>query len=341
MSKLVHHKQLSKKPRAKKYQSTQLRANAQPPKAFEENYTPKYLHVVYDTETTGFVSRNVEIVNIACEVDIVLLQQLLYKQHGNREICICCQSVITEESKDTDFTCEDCIGMDDKQPRCNWFESLVKPTINSTIPKEAIEIHKITDKDVTKAPSIAIVLEEMFEWLVNLRTWYKLPHNFPILLTAHNGHNFDQLVVQLEMLRENIQLPAEVHFGDTRHSIIWGFGYPWTRMTGETTLQKLVRRICLREDFQQTHCAMQDVEALLGVLHNWYHRQDMYEALWHDRNPVLGHKQLLACIDETTQEKKYSSSVQQSSNSQPKRKYTSDSSSNTQTKKYKTKKSSV
>jgi len=319
MSVCVHHKAVTRKVRARKFQVTQAQRQPAPPEPFAKGYKPKALYVVFDLETTGLVDQNVEIVNIALEVDL-LLAELLHVEED-------------EKMEDSDW----------------WFESLVKPKINTSIPAESAAIHGISDADVAKAPSAKAVLQECFErWLPNLRAVYQLPRDFPILIVAHNNHKFDQIVLQTELLRCGVQVPADVWFGDTWFSIKNAFGYSWTHCAYEVedgaicknssmSLQALVKRVCLREGYTQQHSAMHDVESLLDVMHAFRAREDLYEALWQDKQAPLPHKQLNELVEEeakkVSQRKKFAA-LASSSNRGGKRQF-GGSTSNNNSNKYK------
>ena len=268
MSELVHHKSLDKTPRARKYQPTQAQRVPDKPPDWSPEQKFNYIAVFYDLETTGLITSEVEIANLAAEVDRVWLEKV------------------------TNGTID--------EPE--WFESLVRP--NQFMPNEAIAIHGITDKDLVKAPGVKFVLEAWFEWLVNLRELYGLASTFPILLVAHNGHRFDQVVLQQEMMKSELMLPADVWFGDTLFSMRNGVGLNWMHYVDdpdqemssyptEMSLEKLVRSVCLREGYTQEHSAMKDVEALLDVAHAFRWRPQLYEALWADKQGAFSQKQLI------------------------------------------------
>lgn len=283
MSVCVHHKSIAKQPRARKYQVTQAQRQPRAPVPFDKKYKPKALPVVYDLETTGLIEENVEMVNLAAEVDDLIVDHLRALDED-------------EEMKDDE--------------EYAWFESLIKPSIHNKIPAEVVAIHGISDKDVAKAPRSKEVLEEFVRWLSGLRSTYNLPSDFPILLVAHNNYRFDQVILQWEMLRCGVVLPADVYFADTLYSIRNAFGFPWSHSAyisgseaavnqkSEMSLSALVKRICLREGFQQQHAAMSDVEALLDVMHAFQARQDLYEALWQDRQAAYTHKKLTEIVEE-------------------------------------------
>ena len=307
---LLHHPKLVNKPRARKYKPTQALAPPPDPIPFKSDYNPLYLLINYDLETNDLITPNVRIVNIACELDTLLLEQWQKVNRGSSRCVYCDQN--TNESTDIRPTvCKSCGDEEDgKESKPHWFETLVN--CECKIPAAAQEVHQITDKMITKAPTIKPVLIAMFEWINNLRSWYGLPSDFPVVLNAYNGHKFDQLVLQWELLRCDLLVPHNIWFGDLYFTIVNSFGYPWTREQGQTKMEQVVQRICKRAGYRQEHLAMLDVEAMMDVMYSFMNRQDLYEGIWNDRQRPLVEKQLRQAIqsggNKQKQKQKYASS---------------------------------
>lgn len=297
---LVHHKSFNRKPRAPKYQQTQASANSTVRIVpFSAQFKPNYLHLVFDLETTGLVSPEVEIVNIAVRVDELLLRQLL-KTDPNT--CCSCDKVICSKNEDCEEEKKKSHCKDFCHPfRCHYsplqcFESLVKPC--QTISEEVIAIHHITNEDVAKAPTIKPVLQACMQFISQQRQQYKLPDAFPILFTAHNTFQFDQLVLQKELVNCKVPLPYNVFFGDTRHTLIHSIGGKFYPEQGQrSSLQVLVKQYCNMPSFEQSHSAIADVDALLQFLHQFPDREMYYEFLYQDRASCLTHPELIKCLE--------------------------------------------
>lgn len=286
---MLHHPNLVKEPRQRKWKPTQYQQEPDTPIEFEEKYNPGFLVIAYDLETDGLLSKNVQIVNMAFELDTVLLGQKMIATKGY-EWCVYCKGIVDVELEIRPTVCHECEQENEEKEKPHWLESLVNP--DCKINPDAVAIHGITDKMVEKAPKVKDVLVQLFQWLVNIRSWYSLASNFPLLLVAHNGHKFDQIILQQHAIKSKLMLPAGIYFGDTCFTIRQSFGYSWTREKNEMKLEELVKRFCLRSGYKQDHRAMLDVEALLDVLHAIRDRQDLYEFLWQDKQAALPEKQI-------------------------------------------------
>jgi hypothetical protein len=314
---LLHHPSLVKKPRSRKFHPTQAQALPPDPIPFKADYNPKYLLIHYDLETTDLLSQSVRIVNVACELDTVLLEQWQKVNRGAPR-CVYCDQKTDEATDIRPTVCKNCEGKEDdeKEPRLHWFETLVNPECK--IPDNVQAIHGITDTMVQKAPKIKEVLIEMFKWIENLKKWYGLPRDFPVLLNAYGGNTFDQVVLQWELLRSELLVPANIYFGDLCFTIINAFAYSYTRETGEMKMERLVQRICRRPGFKQQHTSACDVEAMIDIMHAFIDRQDLYENLFADRQRPLVEKQLRQAIGSSRIKQKQSNASNSNSNYQPK-----------------------
>lgn len=294
---MLHHPKLVKKVRPRKYAPTQGQREPYPANPFKQEYNPPAIFVHYDLETTGLLGENPKIVNIACELDTVPLEQwqIVNRKHPR---CVVCDSEPEEKTEIRPTVCSDCEEEAEAKP--HWFETLVNP--GCKIPQVAQDVHKITDLMVKNAPTQKESLLAMFEWLKNLREWYKVGKNFPVILIAHNNFRYDQIVLQKALMDNDLLVPADIYFGDSHFSIQQGFGY--SGLCGELKLESLVRKVCLRPGYKQEHLAMLDVEALLDVVHCFANRQELYEALWSDRQKPLPERQVLDALKSESPKKK-------------------------------------
>lgn len=305
---LLHHPSLVKKPRSRKFHPTQAQALPPDPIPFKSDYNPKYLLFHFDLETTALVVPSVRIVNVACELDTVLLEQWQKVNRGAPR-CVYCDQKTDEATDIRPTVCKKCEGKEDdeKESRPHWFETLVNPECK--IPNDVQAIHGITDIMVKSAPKIKEVLIEMFKWIENLKKWYGLPRDLPVLLNAYGGNTFDQVVLQWELLRSELLVPANIYFGDLYFTIINAFAYPYTRETGQMKLEQLVRRICKRTGFKQEHTSACDVESMMDVMHAFSDRQDLYQALFDDRQKPFVEKQLRQAIESEKPKQFFNSSA--------------------------------
>jgi Fe-S-cluster containining protein len=296
---LLHHPSLVKKPRARKYKPLTAQPSPPEPIPFKAQYNPSYMLIHYDLETTNLLNQNTRIVNVACELDTVLLEQWQRVNRGSSR-CVYCDQKTDEATDIRPTVCQNCESKeeDEKEAKPHWFESLINPECK--IPEAAQAVHAITDNMVKNAPKIKPVLIEMFKWIENLKTAYKLPRDFPVLLNAYNNFNFDQVVLQWELLRSELLVPANIYFGDLYFTLMNSFG---TREQGEMSLEKVVQRICLRKGFKQQHTSMIDVESLMDVIHAFIDRQDLYDYLFQDRQRPFVEKQLREAIGSSTSSK--------------------------------------
>jgi DNA polymerase III alpha subunit (gram-positive type) len=157
------------------------------------------------------------------------------------------------------------------------FESLVNPGV--PIPENITTLTGLADEDVKNADDTKTALTKLNTYLGSLNASYNLPANNPICLTAHGNFNFDQVVLQLEYARCDLQLPANIRFADSYHTIKTHFRHDWKEHLG---LQSIYRKVLNKPGWIQPHRARADVNALLDILHHWTDMQDMYQLLIQD-----------------------------------------------------------
>jgi DNA polymerase III alpha subunit (gram-positive type) len=215
-------------------------------KEFDEKYKPKEIIVVYDLETTGLLWHDeCRITDIAGVVDSKIAKRFIDKK---------------------------------LQPSQTEFVSLINPGI--PIPPEVTELNGLADEDVNDAEDTKAVLTKFNDWLISLPKLLNLPSNFPVVLVAHSNFKFDQVVLQLEYLKCGLQLPGNVRFADTYHTIKHTFKREWSNQ--KLGLQNIYRVVMQDPNFNQSHRAKSDVDMLLKILHNWSDMQDFYQLLVQD-----------------------------------------------------------
>lgn len=299
---LLHHSSILKKCRSTKYQPVQETVQPGAVIPFNPDYVPKALVIGYAVETNGPIGPSVEIVNLALRVDPVSLTQLL-KIHKIQLKCRECDCLLLQPTTLSDPVnrhsdcCLNCMPQETKVTvdsidgqTINWFETLVQPVVPIT--DFSTQVHGISNEDVAKAPVGKSAAIAVVSWLSKVRNQYGLPESIPLLLTAHDGHNHAQLVLQLMFCKASIKFPPNLFFGDIMFSIRHEFGYSWSHGSGDLTLAALVRRVCNRSGFKQEYTALRDTEATLSVMSDWKLRTELFDGLWNDRQSALVEKQL-------------------------------------------------
>ena len=136
------------------------------------------------------------------------------------------------------------------------FETLVDPQI--AIPPAATAIHCITDEMVNTAPPIAVVCQQLIEWVKSF-----CAENDVCFLVSHNSHSFDMPILTYWMIQSELTIPTNWRFADTMPLI--------PKLVPKFHSCKLVslKNICievLKAEPQQLHRSMADVKSLNDVI---------------------------------------------------------------------------
>lgn len=122
--------------------------------------------------------------------------------------------------------------------------------IGGLISPMSTNIHHITNDDLVGAPTLDVVLQNMFDV-------FGFKNHKNVMMVAHNNNYFDKIVLLKEMNRLNVTFPCEVEFFDT----LPFFRQFYKDLSCGYSLSKLYNHF-YNEEFDNAHRADSDVNAL-------------------------------------------------------------------------------
>lgn len=139
------------------------------------------------------------------------------------------------------------------------FNSYAKPSIY--IPSLSCSTHSIPNRFLKHKQPIKKVIQSFFKWVVQQRKRFKKQR---VLLVAHNGNLFDEIVLRNHCTQFNIIIPPSIIFTDTLP--FFKLKYPKLRDHSHEGIRTYnlsnLHMYFFGNYFQDAHNALNDVEAL-------------------------------------------------------------------------------
>lgn len=164
--------------------------------------------------------------------------------------------------------------------RDGW-DNLVNPGI--CIPQTASKVNGITDEIVKDCPGTEIQLNKFFCFLASLRSYL---NRQSVLLIAHNGFEYDAMVLVNECKRNKVEIPDWIYIADS----MWTHLKIYPEYKGSVSLAALGEHYkVFGHDEKQTHRARGDVLLLQKVILAGSEKEQFFDELIKSKAQLNGY----------------------------------------------------